>query len=66
MKTDFDGRKLICSNICEAKEKVSFENRNDDYGGSGIVLGWESSTAVWETAWKMLFVNHLCSGTRPR
>jgi uncharacterized circularly permuted ATP-grasp superfamily protein len=49
-KTDFEGKEIdLIEHLRREKEKVLLKP-NDDYGGSGIVLGWESSESEWETA----------------
>lgn len=49
-KTDFDGKKIdLLEHLLREREKFLLKP-NDDYGGSGIVLGWESSESEWEKA----------------
>lgn len=50
MKTDFDGKRVdLLEHLRREREKFLLKP-NDDYSGSGIVLGWESSAADWEKA----------------
>ena len=50
MKTDFDGREVdLLEHLRRERERFLLKP-NDDYGGSGIIFGWESSAADWETA----------------
>lgn len=50
MKTDFEGKKVdLIEFLHQTREKFLLKP-NDDYGGSGIVLGWESSESEWEIA----------------
>ena len=50
MKTDFDGKEIdLLEHLRREREKFLLKP-NDDYGGSGIVLGWEVSESDWETA----------------
>lgn len=50
MKTDFEGKEIdLIEHLRREREKFLLKP-NDDYGGSGIVLGWETSASVWETA----------------
>lgn len=50
MKTDFDGKEIdLLEHLRRERERFLLKP-NDDYGGSGIVFGWESSAADWETA----------------
>lgn len=49
-KTDFHGTEVdLLEHLRRDREKYLLKP-NDDYGGSGIVLGWESSQGEWEAA----------------
>lgn len=50
MKTDLDGKEIDLLEHLRGEREKFLLKPNDDYGGIGIVLGWESSAAVWETA----------------
>ncbi len=50
MKTKYNETEIdLIEFLRENREKFLLKP-NDDYGGSGIVLGWESSESEWETA----------------
>ncbi len=49
-KVDFGGEDVdLLEKLRREREKFLLKP-NDDYGGSGIVLGWETSATDWETA----------------
>ncbi|MFN2315786.1 MAG: hypothetical protein ABR551_01230 [Gemmatimonadales bacterium] len=48
--TTFHGREVdLLPHILQARDQMVLKP-NDDYGGAGIVLGWEVSDAEWEVA----------------
>ncbi len=49
-KTKFDGREIDLLEFIRADRERFLLKPNDDYGGTGIVFGWESSEAEWESA----------------
>ncbi len=49
-KTDFRGRKIDLLEYIREKRDKFLLKPNDDYGGKGIVLGWETPQSEWETA----------------
>lgn len=50
MKTDFDGNEIDLIEYLDKNRDEFILKPNDDYGGSGIVFGWESSAEEWQTA----------------
>ena len=50
MKTKFDETEIDLIEFLRQNRETFLLKPNDDYGGSGIVLGWESSESEWETA----------------
>jgi len=49
-KTTFSGEQIdLLKFLSENRERFLLKP-NDDYGGKGIVLGWETSEAEWESA----------------
>lgn len=50
MKTDIDGQEIDLLEHLRRNRQDYILKPNDDYGGSGIVFGWESSNSVWESA----------------
>lgn len=49
-QTDFEGRTHDLPELLRKERERFLLKPNDDYGGKGIVLGWESSESEWETA----------------
>ena len=49
-KTDFSGKEIDLLEYLRKNRDEFILKPNDDYGGSGIVFGWESSEKEWETA----------------
>lgn len=50
MKTVYHGREIdLLEHLRREREKFLLKP-NDDYGGSGIVLGWETAESDWERA----------------
>lgn len=50
-KTDFEGAEnLDLLELLRTRREKFLLKPNDDYGGKGIVLGWEVSAGVWERA----------------
>lgn len=51
-KTLFHGKKIdLIEYVAEHRDKFTLKP-NDDYGGSGVVLGWESSADAWTSKLK--------------
>lgn len=50
MKTKFNKTEIDLIEFLRQNRETFLLKPNDDYGGSGIVLGWESSESEWETA----------------
>lgn len=49
-ETNFDGRKIDLLEFLRRDRERFLLKPNDDYGGRGIVLGWEVSPSVWDAA----------------
>jgi hypothetical protein len=49
-KTDFHGREIDLLEYLRRGRENFLLKPNDDYGGSGITFGWESTESEWETA----------------
>jgi len=49
----FTTRRLTWS-LCQQPEDDFVDQANDEYGGKGIVLGWETDQPAWEAACKAL------------
>lgn len=49
-KTDFHGSEIDLISFLKDKQETFLLKPNDDYGGKGIVLGWETSQDDWEKA----------------
>ena len=49
-KTTFEGREVDLLQIIRKNRDRFLIKPNDDYGGKGIVLGWENSQGEWESA----------------
>jgi uncharacterized circularly permuted ATP-grasp superfamily protein len=48
--TTYGGRRVdLCAHILANRERLVLKP-NDEYGGKGVVLGWETSSADWEQA----------------
>lgn len=50
MKTNFHGKEIDLLETLRKNRNEFILKPNDDYGGSGIVFGWESNESEWETA----------------
>lgn len=50
MKTDFENESVDLLELLKGDKDKFLLKPNDDYGGSGIVLGWENSQGDWENA----------------
>lgn len=50
MKTNFHGEEIDLLETLRKNKEEFILKPNDDYGGSGIIFGWESSESEWETA----------------
>lgn len=49
-ETEFDGRRVdLLPFLARHRERFVLKP-NDDYGGTGIVLGWEADDATWQAA----------------
>ncbi len=48
--TKFSGDEIDLLEFLRANRETFLLKPNDDYGGQGIVLGWETSQSDWETA----------------
>ncbi len=49
MKTNFENKEIdLIEYIRKNRDEFTLKP-NDDYGGHGVVFGWESSESVWET-----------------
>lgn len=49
-KTNFEGNEIDLVEFIRLNRERFLIKPNDDYGGQGIVLGWETSDRDWETA----------------
>ena len=49
-KTKFKDKEVDLLELLRANREQFLLKPNDDYGGKGIVLGWENSQSVWEEA----------------
>ncbi|MGH2411903.1 MAG: circularly permuted type 2 ATP-grasp protein, partial [Chloroflexota bacterium] len=50
MHSTYQGRRIdLCNHILTHRERLVLKP-NDEYGGKGVVLGWETSVADWEAA----------------
>lgn len=49
-ETTYKGKNVDLLEFLRRERESFLIKPNDDYGGSGIVLGWESSQGEWETA----------------
>lgn len=49
-KTTFDGREIDLLEFLRRERERFLLKPNDDYGGKGITLGWETSESEWEKA----------------
>ncbi len=49
-KTTFNGEEIGLLEYLRQNRETFLLKPNDDYGGKGIVLGWETSQSDWETA----------------
>jgi hypothetical protein len=49
-RTTFEGREINLPEFLRREREGFLLKPNDDYGGKGIKLGWETSQAEWETA----------------
>ena len=49
-KTKFDDVEIDLTEFLRQNRETFLLKPNDDYGGKGIVLGWETSQSDWETA----------------
>ena len=52
METDFENEKVNLLELLKGDKDKFLLKPNDDYGGSGIILGWETSRSDWENALK--------------
>ena len=50
MKTKYNEKEIDLIEHLRKNRETFLLKPNDDYGGSGIVLGWETSASDWETA----------------
>jgi len=51
-KTTYDGKEVdLIEFVAENRERFTLKP-NDDYGGSGVMLGWQSSAGAWESKLK--------------
>ncbi len=50
MKTDFNGEQVDLLELLRGDKDKFLLKPNDDYGGSGIIFGWETSQEDWENA----------------
>ena len=48
--TKFSGNEIDLVEFVSENRETFLLKPNDDYGGKGIVLGWETSQSAWETA----------------
>ncbi len=49
-KTRYDGESVDLLEFTRSERNKLILKPNDDYGGSGIVVGWESSESEWDAA----------------
>ncbi len=49
-KTEFNEKEIDLTEFLRENRETFLLKPNDDYGGKGIVLGWETSQSDWETA----------------
>lgn len=50
MKTKYNETEIDLIEFLRKNREIFLLKPNDDYGGSGIILGWEVSESDWETA----------------
>ena len=50
MATDWRGRRVALPELARREREALVLKPNDDYGGRGVRLGWETRAAEWETA----------------
>ncbi|HWE63740.1 MAG TPA: circularly permuted type 2 ATP-grasp protein [Chloroflexota bacterium] len=48
--TTYDGRRVSLVDVVQAQRERMVLKPNDEYGGKGVVLGWEVDAATWEQA----------------
>jgi hypothetical protein len=56
-KSDYFGQKVDLIEYIKANRNKLVLKPNDDYGGHGITIGWNSNEAVWHTALKEALAN---------
>lgn len=49
-ETEYDGTKVELTKFLRAERETLLMKPNDDYGGKGIVLGWEATESEWDAA----------------
>ncbi len=49
-KTNYKNKEIDLTKFLRQNRETFLLKPNDDYGGKGIVLGWETSQSDWETA----------------
>jgi hypothetical protein len=49
-KTTYAGQAIDLLNFVRAKREILVLKPNDDYGGHGIFIGWESDDSAWDSA----------------
>lgn len=49
-KTSFNGKEIDLTEFLSKNRETFLFKPNDDYGGKGIVLGWETSQSDWDAA----------------
>jgi len=49
-KTTFEGGAIDLLEYLQANRESFLLKPNDDYGGKGIIMGWEASSSLWEKA----------------
>ncbi|HEX6976397.1 MAG TPA: hypothetical protein VF147_18450 [Vicinamibacterales bacterium] len=50
VRTDKDGREVELLRFIEAERERLVLKPNDEYGGKGVVLGWEADAGAWHSA----------------
>jgi uncharacterized circularly permuted ATP-grasp superfamily protein len=48
--TEYEGRRADLLEVARAVRERFVLKPNDEYGGTGVLLGWETSQSIWDTA----------------
>lgn len=60
--TDYCGKKVDLLGFVSAERKKMILKPNDDYGGKGIVIGWECSESQWHSALQTALTKNSANG----